>query len=268
LANQLTLYLRQNGYPAYVFDYSGEEKRKAKELLDDRYRNIPEEVRPRKKIRVEDQWGVFIGGYKDLESASGDLARVKKLKWDNLKKTDLDYVPDMKTGEILEVSPFAYSFASRNPTVPQPKTDPNAPDPAWKELNEGRPYNLLRCGKPWTLAVKQFQGLNVVQERSVSSKFLSLLGMSDTSGQLLDASAKQAEEVAKVLRKMNFEAYVLHTRTASVITVGAYDTPEDPRLQQVQRQLRSLTFRNNSDPRAAQLLQFFAQPLPMRVPQL
>jgi hypothetical protein len=92
--------------------------------------------------------------------------------------------------------------------------------------------------------------------------------MGENSGQLLDASAKQAEEVARVLRLMKFEAYVLHTRTASVITVGAYDSPEDPRLQQVQRQLRSLTFQNSSDPRAAQLLQFFAQPLPMRVPQL
>jgi hypothetical protein len=260
--------LRQNGYPAYVFDYSGEEKRKAKELLDERYRNIPEEARPKRTIRVEDQWGVFIGGYKDLESAGGDLIRVKKLKWDGLKKTDLDYVPNLKTGQILEVSPFAYSFASRNPTIPQPKTDPNAPDPVWKDLNDGRPFNLLKCGKPWTLAVKQLQGLNVVQERSVSSKFLSLLGMGENSGQLLDASAKQAEEVARVLRLMKFEAYVLHTRTASVITVGAYDSPEDPRLQQVQRQLRSLTFQNSSDPRAAQLLQFFAQPLPMRVPQL
>jgi hypothetical protein len=266
LANQLALHLRQNSFPAYVYDYSAEERRKIKEILEERYRNVPEMAR-RRTIRVEDQWGVLVGGYPDLDSASQDLNRIKKLPFHNLGKNELDYVPDMNTGRLLAVSPYAHCFATRNPLVPQPKPDPTAPDPAWKYLNEGRPYNLLDCGKPWTLAVKQFQGVNVVQARSASSKFLEVLGMGK-SGEMLAASAKQAEEVVRVLRKLGYEAYVLHTRTASIVTVGAFDKPDDQRLQQAQMQLRKLTFQNPSDPQAAQFFQFFAQPMPMRVPQL
>jgi len=272
LASKLCLHIRKNGFPAYVYDYSGEERRKVKETLEERYRAAPELAR-KKTIRVEDQWGVLVGGYKSLDDASKDIEKIKKLPWADLGQQNVDHVPDFNSKQMLAMSPYAHSFATRNPTVPMPKPDPNAPDPIWKDLNDGRPYNLLKCGKPWTLAVKQFQGANVVQSRSASSKFLDLLGGGNKAGEMLDASAKQAEEVARLLRTMKpgFDAYVLHTRGGSVVTVGAYDGPEDPKLKQAQQQLRSLSFtpqNGGGDPRAAQMFQFFAQPLPMRVPQL
>jgi hypothetical protein len=164
---------------------------------------------------------------------------------------------------LYQLNTYAQCIATRNPTVRAQKADPNAPDPFWKELNDGRPYNLLKCGKPWTLAVRQFQGQGVIQPRSASSKFLDMIGLGSKSSDLLDANAKQAEEIAKVLRGMHYDAYVLHTRTGSIVTVGAYDSKDDKGLKQAAKALRSMRFGLD-----ANAIQLSDQPLPMAVPQL
>src|SRR5262249_3965037 len=145
--------------------------------------------------------------------------------------TGFDHYVDGESKQLYQVSPYAQCIATRNPTVRVQKPDPTAPDQAWKQLNDGRPYNLLKCGKPWTLAVAQFQGVAVVQPRSAASEFLDKLGLGGRSDDVLEASAKQAEEVARVLRKMDVPTYVLHTRSSSIVTVGAYDRPDDQQLR-------------------------------------
>ena len=49
-----------------------------------------------------------------------------------------------------------------------------------------------------------------------------------------DAAAHSAHNLAEVLRKMNIDAYVLHTRFASIVTVGAFDRADEPALQSMQ----------------------------------
>ena len=270
MANRLTLHLRQNNWPAYVFDYTAEERRVAKEWLDARYANVPPDLRPHKTIRVEEQWGVLIGGYRDFDSASSDIANVKKTKEPPTK--DVDFV-DVETRQAFQLSAYAQCIATRNPMVRVQKTDPSAADPAWKRLNDGRPYNLLtKCGKPWTLAVAQFQGRGVIQPRSASSKLLDVIGLGGKSGDVLEASAAQAEEVARYLKEnMHLETYVLHTRTGSVVTVGGYESPDDPGMKQMVNRLSvedpvthkrtGLEFRGTN-------IRLFDQPMPMKVPQL
>src|SRR5437016_2209226 len=58
LARRLVLHLRQNGWPAYVFDYTAEERKKNKEFFEERYKNVPPEARPHKTFQIEEQWGV------------------------------------------------------------------------------------------------------------------------------------------------------------------------------------------------------------------
>lgn len=270
LAHTLVIHTRRQGYAAYLFDRSAEARREAEEMLKQRYASAPE-LAKRRKIRIEENWGVLVGGYRDLESASKDVEKVKKLSWDDLAKTKLDIVPDSRDGKLYAVSPYAYAFATRNPLVPAPKADPSAPDPAWKDLNAGRPYNLLKCGKSYTLAVKQFAGVNVVQPRSAFSPLTEALW--GKSGETLDASARQAEEVARFLRSYHkLDAYVLHTRGASIVTIGAFDGPEDKEMLRMQQtlsgQLRQIESKIAPDPRTADLYRFFPQPMPMKVPQL
>ena len=78
---------------------------------------------------------------------------------------------------------------------------------------------------------------------------------------VLRASAEQAEAMAKALREMKdkfgnpmgLDAYVLHTRTASLVTVGQYDSPNDPELLEKQRILNTLTFNLSKDDKGSQI---------------
>jgi hypothetical protein len=65
-----------------------------------------------------------------------------------------------------------------------------------------------------------------------------------------------------MLRSGKVEAYVLHTKYGSVVTVGGYDTPDDPRLRQMQERFARLS----QDPNYARL-EFLATPVPMPVPR-
>jgi hypothetical protein len=207
-----------------------------------------------------------------MEAARRALTDIKKLKAPELQSstgaptTDFltQYVPtaDKKGFEVRKapVNPFATAFVTRNPSVRHDSAaDKNKPDPFWKELNAGRPYNLLDCKQPWTLVVKEFQGAEAIG-RAPSNSFLTMLGLGSNLGLSLDNAAKQAEEVARVLRGMGFEAYVLHTRNSSVLTVGGYDSADDPRLLQMHKQMHNAQF--------GPAVQFWANPLPMAVPRL
>ena len=75
------------------------------------------------------------------------------------------------------------------------------------------------------------------------------------SGNALTAGAAQAETLAKALRSLkgpsreslNLEAFVLHARTGSIVTVGQFDAPNDPALIQTQRLLSSIKFHVSRD---------------------
>ncbi len=103
----------------------------------------------------------------------------------------------------------------RNPTIRQQKQTAAKLDPLWKKLNADEPRSLFKCPKPWTLAVQEYVGNQVIQPASASSSFLEKLGFSDHNlGKRLDASALQAQQVCDLLRspRFGFKSYVLHTR--------------------------------------------------------
>jgi hypothetical protein len=66
------------------------------------------------------------------------------------------------------------------------------------------------------------------------------------------------------MKEMNFESYVLHTRHSSIVCVGQYDGPTDPKIEEtigLLGKLRSLNVQG------ADALQLNAQPLPMKIPR-
>jgi len=58
--------------------------------------------------------------------------------------------------------------------------------------------------------------------------------MGRNAGAVLNGNAKAAHMTAEVLRnnQLNFEAYVLHTEFTSYVTIGGFDSQDDPRLTQ------------------------------------
>lgn len=261
--------------PAYVFNRGADLRRQQEEELQ-RKRQQQEEYLARMglrpdmplrlpRVRVEDQYAVLIGGFADIDAARRELPRVKRLQAPQSVPAAVIaagvLVPVSATGEAGKDNPaehpFVASFVARNPTMPVAHDQDKKPDPFWKELNAGETYSLFKCKKPWTLAIKEYQANAVVQPQSAPSNFLDKL-FGRSLGEQLSADAMNAHQFAEALRKVGFEAYVLHTRTSSVVTVGGFDSPDDPKLASAKRDLKSIRLTH---------IDTFPEPMPMAVPR-
>jgi hypothetical protein len=285
LARALALELRQNyQLPAFVWNY-GDDERKAelKRVQEEMERRkeamrragLTGEVRirvPHMKVRV--QCAVLVGGYRDIDAARRDVERIRKLK---PLDPDRFKLPRMVIGGITAekqlvptegaaVNPFLKAFAVRNPSLGksgQPAERDTLDLAVLQRLNADESYSLLNCRKPWTLAVKQFQMPTVVESRGTPPGFWQKMGIGGSSGPK-DTAKSNAQELARLLRAGGWESYVLHTRFASVVTVGGYDSKEDRRLVHDQEELAKL------NPRMARIpglnMQLFPVARPMEVP--
>jgi hypothetical protein len=281
LAGQLVLEIRNRHHmPAWIFNYADAERRRQYQEEQERIRRLTPDVQVRHRtIRVPEQCAVLIGGYPDADTASAVLKKVRNLPLPELKlasglnpyDTMLVATPnEEKKGMELKrapINPFSTAFVVRNPSLPKQEQPKNQVDPFWKELNAYEDYSLLKNPKAWTLVVKEYLGNTVIQPSSGGSSFMKLFGMGSFSGDGLSAAGQQAHELASFLSKLGFKAYVLHTRFSSIVTVGGFDSLEDPELQRVQRQVQTLQFKaaQGSVPDS---LKLFANPAPMQVPHL
>src|SRR5262245_40587323 len=269
LAEELVASLRRDyGLSAYLWNKGGEERRKEQERVDPilaqqrkflTEQGLPADTRLRvKKYRqVEEQFAVLVGGYKDMDAAGKARDAIRKLKPPAEKLMHVAYLaaaagdrPDGKPDVQREhLNPFASAFLVPNPVAPPPK-DPDAgkPDPFLKQLNAYEEFSLLRNPKPWTLVVKVYQGtaqlqsaIDAKQPAGSGGGFLKGL-FGGKQPDVLSAAALQAHELAKLLRskQLGYDAYVLHTRFQSIVTIGGYDDYLDQRMRQDQDTLSRL----------------------------
>jgi hypothetical protein len=288
-AHDLVLELRSRyDLAAYVYNRGADERRKLQDELEKQRRDqenallqaglkpgIPLPVR---HVRIEEQCAVLIGGFRDMESASKALEKIKKIPKeraptsvpaDNLIVARPDArVSGRSSVEKAPMNPFAASFVVHNPTVPEEKPAEPAGVDSYdflKKLNAGETYSLLKCGKRWTLAIKEFRGPSIIQPKTTPNTFWDkMLGR---NGDQLSASAMNAHNMAEALNKARFQAYVLHTRTSSVVCVGAFDKPDDHALETTRQALLNNLQLSSPGFRGADTSGLMAQLLPMPVPQ-
>ena len=220
----------------------------------------PDQTLRYKTFNYRDQIGVMVGGFRTEEEAVRAMARVKA--WPTPADTRLldggaiarQGTDGKSTIEKTLLNPYGQAMVVANPTVPKqlaaPGTAPRL-DPFIVKLNEGRPYNLLNATKTWTLGVKAFNAPVRVQTRDDEGVGIKLFNFSKT-GDILNAGAEAAEQMAKGIRAMTgpepefrplgLEAFVLHHRSGSMVTVGQFDGPSDPALHETRRLLQSLNF--------------------------
>jgi hypothetical protein len=288
LARALALELRGPNYglQAYVWNYGDDERKaeleRARQEMERRKKalrdaglttDMPIRV-PHMLVRV--QCAVLVGGYKDRDAARHDLERIKKLK-------PLDpirfHLPEMflikpvvpgqnRTGERAAVNPFIKAFPVHNPSVSFAKTDKDVQDyGVLQRLNTDESYSLLNCRKPWTLAVKHYQVPTVVESRGMTGGILQAGGPGG-SGQKTDTAKFNAHALAELLHRRGWDAYVLHTRFFSMVTVGSYDSKDDPRIAHDQEELAKLNQRLASLPPDMNVdLRLLPQGVPIPVPR-
>jgi hypothetical protein len=288
LANKLVYELRARyKLHAYLWSKSEEERQAQQKWLDDLHSKYGENQRF-KKVRIVDDFAVLVGHWKDMGSARSELDRIKrapapesvpksgivfaKTKWNKRTMT----LADQKFEAAID-KPFSQAFVTRNPLaskeVASKQAAPGKYDPTWVEMNQKEKYSLFKCQKPWTLVVQVYQGAAITQSAPKPNVFdqarpgarqaamerqLNLL--SRASGRDLKSSATEAGKLAEQLRDKGrgFEAYVFHTRDASLVTVGGFRGPSDPDLLRLQKQLANLKVGES---------QLLAQPVPFEVPR-
>jgi hypothetical protein len=220
-----------------------------------------------KTVNYRDQIAVLVGGFKTDLDAREALDKVHtwpapsdKSLMDGVVAANLtnDQKAALQNGFI---NPYKSATVVPNPLIPRP-TQPAASrlDPFIVKLNGDNPYNLLKATKDWTLAVKAFSGpVQIVgRETDTSEKdkpLIQKLSFSNKGANALLAAAAQAEALAKMLREMKgpggqslgLEAFVLHTRNNSIVTIGQFDGPSDPALVQMQNLLVSMKLSVSED---------------------
>jgi len=229
---------------------------------------------------IKVQCGVLVGGYPNEEAAKRALDGIRKLPLPDPTKVKLDTGfnaqednknPAATKGEGGYLNPFKRAFLCRNPAV---KTDPaqkqnDALDiKLLKKLNADDPLTLLSCKKPYTLAIKEFRTFTVIQDRERERSVLENFGFKTRSGsEGIDQAAHDAHNLAETLRKMKLEAYALHTKFSSVVTVGGFEGLNDPNLAATQQALERNLARLEEQLPPGRRIMFFAKPLPMQVPR-
>jgi hypothetical protein len=271
--------------PAYLFNRGEELRREQDREVAERRRERQEYLRRQginpegvpirvPRARIEDQYAVLVGGYKDMESARKELERIKKLPTpksvpaDEILQTSADETGKKPKEQRTAVNPFGTSFVARNPSIPVTREANAKADPFLKQLNAGESRSLLKCKQPVTLLVREFHGATVYQPKDSSGGFMDKL-FGSKGGEQLSAAADNANSLAEALNKAGFpEVYVLHTRNSSIVTVGAFARPDDPKLEQTRQTLINRFKIGTSDNRMGPNFDLIGHPTPIPVPQL
>ncbi|NQV23451.1 MAG: hypothetical protein HQ518_03695 [Rhodopirellula sp.] len=234
-ANQLVYALRKRGIPAYTFQMS--EADHGNLGTDALGRTM------RTKAPVHDNSiSVVAGNYPTVDDSTAQKTRdfIKRL---SLK--DLNLESWINGGGLVfrqtpgQPGPFSGAFLTINPLFTQEEVAKTKRDPLILRLNGNSEYSILRNKGKFTLAVATFKGRSQtgIGERDYQKAY-ELFKPNGT----LDDAAERAWKVAKMLREgifsgsqqgQTFEAYVYHDKFQSLVTVGSFDSPQDPRLIQM-----------------------------------
>lgn len=217
---------------------------------------------PRPYHETPEQWAVLIGGFKSMEDARSALNTVKKLPAP--KDTSLLEMAGIGGEEANArtekaewksawnyLNPYATAIVVPNPTTASLNLEDKAKlEPFVVKLNEGVENSLLTAKKPWTLLVKSYSApTRRAGEDGDGTSVFDRVRRTTTSdpADILRATAAEAELLAKALRHpdmkpRSYEAFVLHHRVGSLVTVGQFDAPDDPKLLELQQELLGITF--------------------------
>lgn len=235
-AAELVYELREQGIPAYTFSQDavlGEIDTKNRLGRDDH----------RIYAAQRDMICVLAGNYDSIEDKEGQktLKRVKRFHPQFLKST--------RSGAILRLDaaqrgPLAGAFMTINPLLKPEDVVQRTVDKETKYLNTGIQYPLVKTAGRYTVRVATFEGksatpLGSSAFRDKESEFDANLRKSERYN--IVRAGEDAEQLAAYLRNKGrnvagadpvlYEAYVYHDKFQSIVTIGGFESPDDPRIR-------------------------------------
>ena len=218
--------------PAYVFQVKG--KNESVKARDDDGRE-----QRMKNMRVIDSVCVLAGNYLTIDDpkAQNTLKFIKQFKPKSLE-TGVDYaVSPGRPG------PLSKAFMTSNPLLSEEEIQQakQAADPLLISLNNNETFSLYENKGKFSLVVARFAGksINVVNETEEKAESYFTSGGND-----LDQAALSARNLVRALRNRDpvtkdpqfapycrLDAYIWHDYTSSIVTVGSFESPNDPALK-------------------------------------
>jgi hypothetical protein len=236
--------------------------------------------------RIDEEFAVLITDskhLKDMDAAHDFLVKkVRKLppppkEFSTLILGDMDSGGKTSLKGDGYLNPFFTAIVAHNPTIPiqNQQQNPEVADDFLKKMNAEEPLSVLKCSKPYTVVVKMYKGQTVFEapeSPTVLRRFTNTVGLTKKEPEILNAQAKMAQQLANLLRNMkpSFEAYVMHQASYSIVTVGQFDSLNDPNLAACQRSLAGFQLCDSSpkSPTYGVMLEKLSvDPLPMKIPR-
>lgn len=259
-AQALAIELRsEHRIPAYVYFLKlkpGNSNQRGIPPTSDREIDQPY-VSPPELDRVTDEAVVMAGNCATIDQAKDLQTQIKKLKpraiadhhsifpWRNGKGLDRAFVT---TNPLLPAQDL-YPGRAKSAAVPQlppgAVVDPEVLrsgfvkplDPMVVRMNKGTPNSIYKCPAPYTLVVAEFSGRAALSGPDES--VINFPKVFDKSP--LRTAHEDAEQLAsllaknEVVRSLGVQPYVYHDRTSSRVMLGAFQSPEDPKVNQVRQ---------------------------------
>jgi len=238
-ADELVYELRRKGIPAYAFQQEG---------TFGAVKTIDRSGRRRRSFTAyRGGIAVLAGNYPSSRDklAQATLKYIKKFRPKFLRDIegkaeagDNTQVFRLRNGGLYRSTPgrptpFSGAHMTPNPLLSPAELNSRKKDPLLLKLNTGSDISLLNNPGKYTLIVKSFYGKSVtaVDSGAYRRKFEKF-----QVGDSLDKAGRDAWELAVALRKYRkIEAWVFHDHHKSVVTVGAFESRQDPRIRKLIR---------------------------------
>ncbi|MFH5803271.1 hypothetical protein [Alienimonas sp. DA493] len=238
-ADQVCYELREQGIPAYVYDVPTET-----ESLS----TLSRDGEQRDRLMATMRGGVCVLACNFPSADDERTQRALELIKSQVKCPTLEPVAAdggftrTKGGGFFKrtmgryKSPLSRAFVTVNPLLDaeQVRQLRKIRDPLLTALNSSEEYSLHKCPGKYSVVIKEFRGKTLTQ---VSGTKTADLGERVEVSDELNEGGRDAWELCQILRnREGHEAYVWHDRYRSVVTVGSFDSPQDPAAIRMARQ--------------------------------
>jgi hypothetical protein len=240
-AAELVFELREKGIPAYTYSQDA-----VKGEIDTRDRMGRDDHRIYAARR--DMICVLAGNYETIEDGVGQ----KTLNY--IKRFHPRFLKNPKSGAILRADasqrgPLTGAFMTINPLIKPEDVMHKSIDAETKYMNSRSQYPLVDNPHKYTLRVATFAGKSVTPlgnstYRGKEDRFDQEIH--SASGYNVWRAGEDAEQLARFLRRNGstskgkqfadadiYDAYVYHDKFQSIVTIGGFDSPDDPRIRTI-----------------------------------
>jgi len=237
-ADDLVYELRRKGIPAYTYN-----QRQAVDTID----TVDRHGRQRQRVYTaqQDRVCVIAGNYPGVQDriAQKTLEYIKIFSPKSWEQHGIYRKTPGRPG------PLSGAFLTINPLLSPEEVAKRKQDSLLLRLNTGSEYSLLDNPGKFTLVVATFQGKSTTK---IGNQNFQEAEQSFKIGNTLDEAAEDAQQLVRLLHSerlsqlvssnilhllngRGFEAYLFHDRYRSIVSVGSFESPRDPRIAELTR---------------------------------